>query len=168
MRGNGLSAIAAGGEIGFGPFPDPTPVIPIASFPVTVLEEAFEMGGFQNITGTPITLQPDNIPPVVSTHGNITRNLSAGGTVTIGLGDILAFANDNSNQDVQLVSISPSSFDCNDIGQHEVTLVMTDGRCNETTATSIVNIQDATPPTVIGQNHVVLSGSKRKRVYFHR
>jgi len=49
---------------------------------------------------------------------------------------------------VAILSVSPSSFDCDDIGTNTVTLTVTDDNGNSDTATATVTVQDATAPTV--------------------
>lgn len=85
----------------------------------------------------------DDIDPVVVTE-NITRTLS-NGTVTITAEDIDNGSTDNC--DVESISVSPSTFDCSDIGENTVTLTVTDVNGNEATATATVTIV-GTIPTV--------------------
>ena len=87
----------------------------------------------------------DDTPPAVSCN-NITVQLDATGNVSIVLADIDNGASDNCGIASQV--LSPSSFDCSDVGANVVTVTVTDNAGNSTICTSTVTVEDVIPPTV--------------------
>lgn len=87
----------------------------------------------------------DNTPPVVLTK-NITVSLQADGTVTL-TGDMV----DNGSWDnCSLIDIqlTPAIFNCSNIGQNTVTVLVTDSNNNTATGTAIVTVKDQTAPVL--------------------
>lgn len=75
---------------------------------------------------------------------DITISLDAGGSAMI----TAAQVDGGSTDDVGIInmSLSQDSFDCSDIGENEVTLMVEDGDGNTDSCTAIVTIVDDTPP----------------------
>ena len=99
----------------------------------------------------------DNIPPTVITR-NITVQLDDSGNATITATDI-----DNGSNDacgIQSVSVSPSSFTCDNIGANTVTLTVTDNNGNVSTKTETVTVEDNIAPTISCINDKTKSASE--------
>jgi len=86
----------------------------------------------------------DNIPPSVTCQ-NINADLDGDGMVTIQPADVFESGADNCGT-VNLESVAPNMFDCNDIGIQTVTLTVNDGNGNTNTCMADVNVRDVTPP----------------------
>lgn len=89
----------------------------------------------------------DSALPTVTTQ-NITRNLSATGpgAVSITAQDVIAGAADNCG--IASSSVTPSSFNCGNVGPNTVTVTVMDPSGNMAQATATVTIVDNTNPTV--------------------
>ena len=82
---------------------------------------------------------------------DFVKNLSAGGTASITAAEVNNLSSDNCGT-VNLVSVSPNSFTCSNIGANTVTLTVNDGHGNTSTCNATVTVADATPPTATCQN----------------
>jgi subtilisin-like proprotein convertase family protein len=81
---------------------------------------------------------------------DITVNLDASGNVSIDSSYV-----DNGSSDacgIAFISVSPSSFTCANVGPNTVIMTVTDVNGNSTTCTSIVMVNDVTPPVAVCQN----------------
>jgi len=78
-----------------------------------------------------------------------TANLGANGTVTV-----LPSAVDNASSDncSFTLSLTPSVFNCSNLGLNLVTLTVTDAGGNTRTCTARVTVKDVTPPTALCKN----------------
>ena len=85
-----------------------------------------------------IEVVDDEAPTV--TCQDITLTLSTA-TVNIVPSDVHSSSSDNCGT-VNLVSVSPNSFSCSDVGDNTVTLTVNDGNGNTNTCTATVTIQD--------------------------
>jgi hypothetical protein len=103
-----------------------------------------DQNGCQSNTSVSITAQ-DNVPPTVSVQ-NATVTLNASGTAEVTLTALTAQLADNCG--VASSSISPNSFNCSQLGSHEVTVVVTDQSGLTATATATVTVLDNSAPTV--------------------
>ncbi|MDR4469758.1 MAG: right-handed parallel beta-helix repeat-containing protein [Nitrospira sp.] len=92
----------------------------------------------------------DNTQPTALCK-NITVNPNASGTVSITPTQVNNGSTDNCGT-VNLVSVSPNSFTCSNLGPNQVTLTVNDGNGNTNTCTATVTVQDNTPPTALCQN----------------
>ncbi len=103
-------------------------------------------------TCTAIVTVQDNTDPIAICQ-NITVNLDANGNAVI----TAAQVNNNSSDACGIASmtVSPSTFDCSNIGANTVTLTVTDNNGNASSCTATVTIEDNTNPTVICQNITV-------------
>jgi PKD repeat protein len=110
-----------------------------------------DLSGNVATCGATVTVQ-ETIPPMAICQ-NITVQLNAGGTATITAAQIDNGSSDNCG--IQSIAVSPSTFDCSDIGPNTVTLTVTDLSGNVSTCTATVTIQETTPPTALCQNITV-------------
>ena len=94
----------------------------------------------------------DNLVPTVVTQ-NITVQLSGAGTASITAAQIENGSTDNCG--IANFSISPSNFDCSNVGANAVTLTVTDVNGNSNQATATVTVEDNVAPTAIGQAAVL-------------
>ncbi|MBM2815202.1 MAG: type sorting protein [Ignavibacteria bacterium] len=98
-----------------------------------------------------VTVQ-DLIPPTVITQ-NITVQLNYAGLYTLNPSGINNGSTDNCG--IQSLSVSPSTFTCSNIGNNSVTLTVTDGSGNVAHSTSLVTVEDLTPPDIYKKNLTV-------------
>ena len=105
-------------------------------------------------TGTAIVIVIDTVRPVVTTR-NITVQLSNTGVATITPAQVNNGSTDNCGVNTSLLSVTPSSFTCSNIGTNTVVLSVTDVNGNVRTGTAIVTIADTVRPVVITQNITV-------------
>ena len=81
---------------------------------------------------------------------NLTVYLDGSGNATITAADV-----DNGSSDpagIASLSVSPSSFNCSDLGANTVTLTVTDNNSNSATCTATVTVADTTSPAAVCQN----------------
>ncbi|RMB62933.1 HYR domain-containing protein [Dokdonia sinensis] len=83
---------------------------------------------------------------------NITRNLDSSGNVTIMASDVDGGSTDNVG--IASRSVSPSSFNCANVGTNNVTLTVTDAAGNSDTCVAVVTIADNTAPVVSNVNDI--------------
>ena len=79
-----------------------------------------------------------------------------------GLASIIANDIDNNSTDncsIDTITISPSSFDCDNVGANVVTLTVTDESGNSSSTTTIVTVQDVTAPSVDTQSYTATLSS---------
>ncbi|MBM2815176.1 MAG: hypothetical protein HW421_1938, partial [Ignavibacteria bacterium] len=93
-----------------------------------------------------------NDTPCSASCKNFTTNLNSSGNATISASDI---DNGSTGQGTLSFSVSPSSFNCSNVGQNSVTLTVTDQNNSVSRCTSIVTIQDLTSPTVLTKDATI-------------
>jgi len=99
----------------------------------------------------------DVTPPLVNCQN--TSVILSGSTASITTSSVYASGSDNCNV-FNLVSVSPSTFTCANVGNNTVTLTVNDGKGNTATCSANVQVNDFTPPTVTCKNITVnLSGT---------
>ncbi|MGV8813730.1 MAG: immunoglobulin-like domain-containing protein [Gelidibacter sp.] len=112
-----------------------------ASFPIGITTNTFELTDAQGNVATcsfEVTVNDTELP--VARCQNITRALDPiTGLVTITGADLDNGSSDNCNF---TLSVSPSVFDCNSIGDNVVTFTITDASGNSSTCTSTISITD--------------------------
>jgi hypothetical protein len=98
-----------------------------------------------------VTNGADNPPTAVCM--NFTAQLNAAGNATIVPANV-----DGGSSDPEgpvILSVSPTSFTCTDIGDNTVTLTVTDSMGQTDTCMAIVTVEDNLPPTALCQNFTV-------------
>ena len=88
----------------------------------------------------------DNIPPSV-TCKSATVYLNSAGTASIVPADVYLTGSDNCGT-VNLVSVLPNSFTCDNLGSNTVTLTVNDGHGNTNTCDATVTVVDNTSPSI--------------------
>jgi len=125
-----------------------------SAFPVgvnTVEFTATDGSGNTAICSFIITVEDNEAPTMVCQ--NITIQLDASGNASITAADVDGGSSDNCG--IASISVSPSSFDCSDVGDNPVVLTVTDIHGNSNTCTAIVTVEDITPPVAVCQNITV-------------
>ncbi len=92
----------------------------------------------------------DNAAPTVVCQ-NITIDLDANGSASISTNDVFQSGEDNCSS-INQISVSPNTFDCNNLGDNTVTLTIDDGHGNSADCTATVTVNDNAAPTVVCQN----------------
>ena len=108
-------------------------------------------GNTQNCTSS-ITIVDTAQPSV--TCQNKTVVLDINNTASITESDVVSGKSDNCTTPV--ITLSQSSFDCNNVGTNTVTVTADDGNGNTRTCTTTVTVTDNTKPTVVCQNKTVV------------
>ena len=98
---------------------------------------------FQNVNN-----DGDDPPTIDAFLSNITLNLDANGMATLAAADLFISASDDCG--TPSVSISPTSFDCADIGNNIVTISADDGVNPVVTASATATVQDEISPVLLG------------------
>jgi HYR domain/Dockerin type I domain len=94
-------------------------------------------------TKTMVLTVIDGLGPTVFCIQQMATSLPASGVVTINPAQIVVSVSDNCTATSNLImTVSPATFDCEDIGNQTVVLTVKDGAGNTTTCTTIVSIQD--------------------------
>ena len=125
-----------------------------SNFPVginTVEFTATDGSGNTTVCSFTITVTDNELPTMVCQ--NITIQLDDFGNAAITAADVDGGSTDNCG--ISSVSVSPSAFDCSDVGDNTVVLTITDIHGNSNTCTAIVTVEDVTPPTAVCQNITV-------------
>lgn len=100
-------------------------------------------------TGTVNVVATDNVPPSLSVQ-NATVALNANGVVTLNLNALSGLAFDNCS--IVSTAITPASFDCDQLGQQTVSVVVSDAAGLTATATATVTVVDNSAPVVTCPN----------------
>jgi len=88
---------------------------------------------------------------------NLSVNLNASGIATITASQINNGSSDNCS--ITSMTVSPSSFNCANVGANTVTLTVTDSNSNTSTATAIVTVADNIAPTITCATNVNANSS---------
>ena len=126
---------------------------PVA-FPIGVTTVTWTVtdGAGNSKTATQLVTVADNVRPTVITQ-NITIPLNLSGQATITANQINNGSTDNCG--IASVTVSPTTFNCSNIGLNTVTLTVTDIHGNVRTATATVTVVDVSAPVVLAQNITV-------------
>lgn len=106
--------------------------------------------GMVDTCTTQVFIVDDSDPTLVTQ--NITVPLDVNGTATIAPEDLDNGTTDNCSF---TLSVSPSSFNCNDIGVNTVSVMAVDPSGNDSSSTALVTIVDDLPPVVLTQDITV-------------
>jgi hypothetical protein len=93
----------------------------------------------------------DNVPPAVSVQ-NATLFLGGNGTVSVTMAALSGEASDNCA--VASTVITPSSFDCDQLGNQVVTVIVTDASGLTSQASAVVTIRDNIAPVLTCPNSI--------------
>ncbi|NCT17547.1 MAG: hypothetical protein GW771_04840, partial [Flavobacteriia bacterium] len=98
-------------------------------------------------TCTTIVTVEDNIAPEALCAAPFTIQLDANGQAILTAAMINNGSTDACGMDA--ISISPSEFDCSNVGDNTVTLTVTDVNGNTSTCTTIVTVEDNIAPEAL-------------------
>jgi hypothetical protein len=101
--------------------------------------------GISNTCTQTVTVIDNQPPQVITKNKSVTLN---NGSASISANDIDDGSNDNCGIDSR--NVSPNSWDCDDIGDHEVTLTVTDVNGNSNSATATVTVIGIIPNCTLG------------------
>ena len=107
-------------------------------------------GNMDSCSATVIVI--DSIAPTAICQ-NITVQLDSAGTASIIPSQIDSLSFDACG--IDSMSVSPSTFNCGNVGTNTVTLTLTDSSGNASTCTGTVTIEDSVPPVALCQNITV-------------
>jgi len=118
---------------------------------VMVAFKVTDLSGNMNTCMFSVTVK-DQIPPLAECR-DITISIAGQGQVIVTPDQI----DDESTDNCQIISrtVTPDTFDCDDIGQNVVVLTVTDQSGNTSTCTATVTIVDEVPPVALCQNITV-------------
>ena len=94
----------------------------------------------------------DTEAPAVATQ-NLTLALDANGEVSLSASEVDNGSTDNCA--IESMSIDQTSFTCDDLGEHEVILTVTDEAGNTSTGTATITVVDNIAPSIIIEDLVV-------------
>jgi len=104
-------------------------------------------------TSLQVGIETNDPEPPVAQAKNLTLALDANGQAILDASQLDNGSTDNCQ--IASMEIDETSFDCSELGQHQVTLTVTDETGNVATATGLVTVVDNTPPQVLVQNITV-------------
>ncbi|MFQ5447251.1 MAG: MopE-related protein, partial [Saprospiraceae bacterium] len=118
-----------------------------SAFPVgtTTVTWTADDGNGNTTTCTQTVTVTDDEDPTVTCQSH-TAVLDGSGSASITMSDVYASGSDNCGT-VNLVNVTPNTFDCNDLGANTVTLFVNDGNGNFANCTATVTVVDNTAPT---------------------
>lgn len=100
----------------------------------------------------------DNTAPNTVCQSGVNIYLNGTGNATVGTGQINSGTSDNCG--IATLSVSPSSFNCSNVGPQTVTLTATDINGNTSSCNTTVTVQDTVRPVMGCQNQTLtLSGA---------
>lgn len=107
-----------------------------------------DVNGLSSTYTTSVTVV-DNTAPIISLVSNVpTVTLSATGTASITLAELVASVTDNCTNPVTNVTLSKSSFTCTDKGVVSIVITATDAQGNTTVLSKQVNVVDVVAPVL--------------------
>lgn len=140
--------IIEAGEINHGPVYSQSTNVAAFGFD-TYPETTFQMGGFADVAGAPITMQPDDAPPV-ATYSNPVFALDANGQFVVNsVTQVTSSILDADNGGVVILSQPTVTYTCADLGAKTYNFSARDNRCNGTVYSAPITIIDNLKPTVL-------------------
>ncbi|MDO8367964.1 MAG: HYR domain-containing protein, partial [Saprospiraceae bacterium] len=112
--------------------------------PITITYQASDLGG--NTVTCSFTISVVDVQTPTAVCQDITIDLDANGDATIVAADVDGGSTDNCPANLTL-AISDNAFDCNNVGDNNVTLTVTDGNNNVSTCVATVTVEDNIAPT---------------------
>lgn len=96
---------------------------------------------------------PDILAPIAECN-NVTLNLNTSGEAILSLPQV----NNNSTDNIGIIGfeLSQTAFDCSNIGENEIQLIVSDHAGNSSECTALITVIDAQNPTLQTQNFSVL------------
>lgn len=122
--------------------------------PGTYTVSVSDANACQSVLSVAISIN-DSEAPAVAVQ-NLTLALNADGAASLSASQVDNGSVDNCG--IASMSIDVASFSCGDLGDHPVTLTVTDEAGNSSTATATVTVVDNTPPTVAVQSFAISLG----------
>lgn len=119
--------------------------------PNVITKTAIDVNGNVGVDHPVVTVL-DTLPPVCIAQ-DITVVLDGTGNISITPGQIDNGSSDNCG--AVMLSVTPSAFTCDDVGENIVTLTVTDGSGNTSTCTAIVTVEDPGGLVALCQNITV-------------
>jgi hypothetical protein len=119
--------------------------------PNTVTLTVTDLNGLQSTCTATVTVA-DNIAPTALCQ-DVTVYLDADGNASVTAAQVNNGSYDNC--DIQEMSVSPSTFTCDDVGPNTVTLTVTDVNGLQSTCTATVTVADNIAPTALCQDATV-------------
>ena len=110
-----------------------------------------DMNGNASTCNATVTVNDNEDPTAVCQ--DISVGVGPSGSVTIVAAQIDNGSSDNCG--VAMLSVSPDTFTCNEVGTNTVTLTVTDDSDNEATCTATVTVTDSSVPTAICMNATI-------------
>jgi hypothetical protein len=110
-----------------------------------------DMNGNSSTCTATVTVQDNVVPTAVCQ--NITVQLDAAGTATITASQVNNGSSDACG--LGILSVSPNTFNCSNIGANSITLTVPDVNGNSSACTATVTIADQVAPTAVCQNVTV-------------
>jgi len=114
----------------------------------TITLTVTDNNGNTSICDAQLTVENNEVPTV--SCQDITVYLDAAGNATITAGDVNAGA--NASCGLASLVVSPSAFDCSNVGANTVTLTATDNTGNVSICTATVTVLDTIAPAAVCQN----------------
>ena len=112
----------------------------------TVTVTSQDASGNTTVETFEVTLTDATNPVVTTVSSPVVVSLDASGAATISESDVVSSYSDNCG--VASVVVSPTSFECSDLGSNTIQIVATDVNGNTTTATKTVTVVDNISPSV--------------------
>lgn len=124
-----------------------------------------DVNGNQSTAQVSITIEDANAPTAIAQ--NISVQLDANGEVNVNPQSLDNGSSDNCTAQGSLTfTLNQTFFDCTDVGSNSVTLTVTDGSGNSSTASATITVEDVTNPTVSAQNVTVKLNQNNEATVF--